>query len=337
MSAEHKQKLQIHRDTLVESMIPDDIFNDLIANKVLTTADVGRIKEKNTREAVNEGLLNNLIVRSDRAFYEFVRSLRKTLQGYLADLIDEQHSRPSRKQKRKRQIGELNVRLDCEEVLSSGKRKHQCSCKDVEEQILLMAKQAYQTIRRRDATPAAFEQFKKELSQTNDVIKDSMEIMNTLKMLCQHDNEIDGVYDGSVVFRIHCNSLSGLAEFWKFYLSGQLFELLQTGLVTKTLLKICHACSIRLQNKEVYLGKPPAAENLEFNQTRLLRSATKSLESVHFQKWQKGLPIYQDTEPRRAFKEMQRGWGGVGVVPSNILKSGDTEPGVSRGKSSNVT
>ncbi|KAJ8310995.1 hypothetical protein KUTeg_011440 [Tegillarca granosa] len=294
MSAEHKQKLQIHRDTLVESMIPDDIFNDLIANKVLTTADVGRIKEKNTREAVNEGLLNNLIVRSDRAFYEFVRSLRKTLQGYLADLIDEQHSRPSRKQKRKRQIGELNVRLDCEEVLSSRKQKRQCSCKDVEEQILLMAKQAYQTIRRRDATPAAFEQFKKELSQTNDVIKDSMEIMNTLKMLCQHDNELDGVYDGSVVFRIHCNSLTGLAEFWKFYLSGQLFELLQTGLVTKTLLKICHACSIRL------------------------RSATKSLESVHFQKWQKGLPIYQDTEPRRAFKEIMTNF--IIVVACDFFK-----------------
>ena len=109
MSKEHKSKLQTNRDTLVESMIPDDIFNDLIANKVLTTADVSRIKEKNTREAMNEELLNNLIRRSDRAFYEFVRSLHKTLQGYLADILDPLPKPPSKKrQKRKRQPGMLS-------------------------------------------------------------------------------------------------------------------------------------------------------------------------------------------------------------------------------------
>lgn len=106
MSKEHKSKLQSNRDTLVESMIPDDIFNDLIANKVLTTADVSRIKEKNTREAMNEELLNNLVRRSDRAFYEFVRSLHKTLQGYLADLLEDIPKPPSKKrQKRKRVPG----------------------------------------------------------------------------------------------------------------------------------------------------------------------------------------------------------------------------------------
>lgn len=46
-----------------------------------------------------------------------------------------------------------------------------CSCQEVEEQILTMAKEAYRNIRRRDATPAAFEQFRKELHQTNEIIK----------------------------------------------------------------------------------------------------------------------------------------------------------------------
>ena len=109
MSSEHKQKLQDNRGTLVDSMIPEDIFNDLIASKVISTADVGRIKEKNTREAINEELLNNLIRRSDRAFYEFVRSLRRTLQGYLADLLDDlpvpQKPLKKRSQKRKRKTG----------------------------------------------------------------------------------------------------------------------------------------------------------------------------------------------------------------------------------------
>lgn len=119
MSKEHKSKLQSTRDTLVESMIPDDIFNDLIANKVLTTADVSRIKEKNTREAMNEELLNNLVRRSDRAFYEFVRSLRKTLQGYLADLLDDPIPKiPSKKrQKRKRQPGRVFNYLNSTVVL----------------------------------------------------------------------------------------------------------------------------------------------------------------------------------------------------------------------------
>ena len=44
MSKEHKQKLQLHRHTLVDNMISDDIFNDLIASQVITTADVSRIK-----------------------------------------------------------------------------------------------------------------------------------------------------------------------------------------------------------------------------------------------------------------------------------------------------
>lgn len=100
MSAVHKQKLQEHRDTLVENMISEDIFNDLIANRILTTADVSRIKEKNTREAINEELLNNLIRRSDRAFTVFVSSLRKTLQGYLADLVEDKQKAKRRKRKR---------------------------------------------------------------------------------------------------------------------------------------------------------------------------------------------------------------------------------------------
>lgn len=54
MSAEHKQALRVNRDVLVENMTPDDIFNDLISKHILTTADVSRIKDKNTTEAINE-------------------------------------------------------------------------------------------------------------------------------------------------------------------------------------------------------------------------------------------------------------------------------------------
>ena len=61
-------------------------------------------QEKNTRESVNEELLNVLCRRSDRAFHVFAGSLRRTLQEYLADRIDPPSPTKSKK-KRKRQFG----------------------------------------------------------------------------------------------------------------------------------------------------------------------------------------------------------------------------------------
>ncbi|KAK3095163.1 hypothetical protein FSP39_010920 [Pinctada imbricata] len=249
MSKEHKQKLQQNRDTLVENLIPEDIFNDLIANKVLTTPEVGRIKEKNTRESINEELLDNLIRKSDRAFYEFVKSLRKTLQDHLADLIDDMirddRTRDDRnRSKRKRKTGELNISLDCEDISPVGRKKRVCTCAEVEEQILVMAKTAYQAIRRRDGTPASFEQFKKELRQTNEVIKESMEIMHTLKILCKH-GELDISY-GSVRFTLNCSSMRCVQNVWEMYQSGKLLALFQEKFVSRQLLKMCGARTIKL-------------------------------------------------------------------------------------------
>ena len=44
MSEKHKRAIQASRDVLVNNMLPDDIFNDLICQKILSTADVSRIK-----------------------------------------------------------------------------------------------------------------------------------------------------------------------------------------------------------------------------------------------------------------------------------------------------
>ncbi|OWF51729.1 uncharacterized protein LOC110448711 [Mizuhopecten yessoensis] len=324
MSMEHKMKLQHHRDTLVESLIPDDILNDLIANKVLLIGDVSRIKEKNTQEAMNEELLNNLGKRSDRAFYVFVKSLRKTLQGYLADLIDEPVPKPTlRKTKRKRQKAELNVSVDCESVLPLPKKKPQCSCQEVEEQILVMARTAYSTIRRRDNTPASFEQFKKELSQTNDIIKDTAEVMHTLKILCKHGDEISDISYGSVKFTIHCKSLRSVTSLWEMYRCGDLLELLQRGLITKTLLRKCQARDVRLRVRipeEEYLQCVKDLESDEHLSLEKFRKSVSSharvLRSKH-RDWEK-LSTTQDFDQgqtRYAFREIQR----------NVTSSGDAK------------
>ncbi|XP_061190134.1 uncharacterized protein LOC133197999 isoform X2 [Saccostrea echinata] len=311
MSKEHKQKLQLHRDTLVENMTPEDIFNDLIASQVISTADVSRIKEKMTREAMNEELLNNLIRRSDRAYYEFVKSLRKTLQGHLADLLDESSTRQRRTPKRKRQTGEINIAVDVEDISPApGRKKPTCSCGEVEEQILIMAKTAYKAIRRRDNTPASFEQFKKELSQTNEIVKESMEIMHTLKILCKH-GDLDISY-GSVIFSIRCNSLMCIQEIWMMYKSGSLQSLLQRTFVTRSLLRICSVKSVRLRvqiSETEYkkcLREIGGRESKTLKSCRVLRSASQMSENVVPQAKNRSPYFDSSSRKRKAFTEIEK-------------------------------
>lgn len=146
--------------------------------------------------------------------------------------------------------GELSINVDCEDVGPlPNKKKPLCSCQEVEEQILIMAKTAYLAIRRRDTTPASFEQFKKELSQTNDILRESMEVMNTLKMLCEHGRTMSNISNGSIKFSLLCHSIDGAKDLWEKYSDGQLQDSFQQGLVTKTLLKACHAKWVKLRVK----------------------------------------------------------------------------------------
>ncbi|XP_005105349.3 uncharacterized protein LOC101861459 [Aplysia californica] len=243
MSQRHKQILRSNRDVLVENMTPDDIFNDLISKHIFSNADVSRIKERNTVEAINEELLNLLVRRSDRAFHVFVASLRRTLQGWLANRIDP--AVPG-KNKRKRRTGEVNVNVDCQEVTPSSKKKYTCTCHEVEEQILQMARGAFANIRRRDTSASAHEQFRKELQQTNDIIRDSLEIMNTLKLLCKH-GELTNLSTGSIRFTILCKSLLACHSLWEEYKSGLLLSTFQEGFITKSLLRACGAKKISLR------------------------------------------------------------------------------------------
>lgn len=143
-------------------------------------------------------------------------------------------------------VGDLNISVNCEEVSSlPARKKPTCSCGEVEEQILIMAKTAYKAIRRRDNTPASFEQFKKELSQTNEIVKESMEIMHTLKILCKH-GDLDISY-GSVIFCIRCKSLACVHEIWKMYSSGSLQSLFQKTFVTTDLLEKFCVTKVRLK------------------------------------------------------------------------------------------
>ena len=65
-------------------------------------------------------------------------------------------------------------------------RKSNCACTEMEKHFMEMATSAYKSIRRYDGTINSFEQFKEELTQTNQVIKDSMELLQNVRRLCVH-------------------------------------------------------------------------------------------------------------------------------------------------------
>ncbi|XP_050397726.1 kinesin-related protein 4 isoform X2 [Patella vulgata] len=326
MSAHHKQKIQKNRDVLVENMIPDDIFNDLIACKILTTADVGRIKKKSsTRESINEELVNNLVLKSDRAFYVFTKALRKTLQEYLANLLDPP---PKKKKKRKRQQKEMNISVDVEDVAQVNSKQPTCSCQEVEEQILLLSKNAYKTIRRRDQSAAAFEQFRKELAQTNAVIKDSMEIMNTLKILCRH-GDLNGVFRGSVKFTILISSVEALNDLWTMFKSGKLLSVLQSSLITDNMKKYFLVKDIRLGvriSEEEYkacLGEFIQGPAVNINRRKTEKSNTVSSQDcpcfdIENSPSPKSFPLHSG--PRRAFSEIIIRSQEVPSVYSDLIK-----------------
>jgi len=61
-----------------------------------------------------------------------------------------------------------------------------CTCAIMEKQFLEMAESAYRSVRRIDASPRGFEQFRRELIQTNEVMKDSLDVLKNIRSFCEH-------------------------------------------------------------------------------------------------------------------------------------------------------
>ncbi|XP_046334841.2 uncharacterized protein LOC124117145 isoform X1 [Haliotis rufescens] len=100
MTEENKQAILDNRVDLTNDITPDEVFNDLIADGIITVTEVKRIQIKNTREAMNEELLNYLVRRCDRGFRVFVNSLKKTGQDHLAKRLNTPSQRLGLKRKK---------------------------------------------------------------------------------------------------------------------------------------------------------------------------------------------------------------------------------------------
>lgn len=83
-------------------------------------------------------------------------------------------------------IKSIQVRLHNQEPETEVKRPMNCTCAIMEKQFLEMAESAYRSVRRYDASPRGFEQFRLELIQTNEAMKDSMEVLKNIRSFCEH-------------------------------------------------------------------------------------------------------------------------------------------------------
>ncbi|XP_067653548.1 uncharacterized protein [Haliotis asinina] len=106
MTEENKQAILDNRVDLTNDMTPDEVFNDLIADRIVTVTEVKRIQNKDTREAMNEELLNYLVRRCDRGYRVFVDSLKKTGQDHLAKRLNTPSQRLGHKRKK---LKSLNI------------------------------------------------------------------------------------------------------------------------------------------------------------------------------------------------------------------------------------
>jgi hypothetical protein len=60
----------------------------------------------------------------------------------------------------------------------------------MERQFLQMAENAYKNIRRHDTSADGFAQFRKELTETNSILKESLTVLNNMKEFCEHKSII---------------------------------------------------------------------------------------------------------------------------------------------------
>ena len=88
MTEQHVSLLELHRQNIAASMIPDkDLLASLLANSVLTPDLHKFVYSQPSRAQQIESLLQVLPLRGDKAFETFRMALRKSGQPWLAEQI----------------------------------------------------------------------------------------------------------------------------------------------------------------------------------------------------------------------------------------------------------
>ncbi|CAL1529963.1 unnamed protein product [Lymnaea stagnalis] len=82
--------------------------------------------------------------------------------------------------------------IPCDQVMLTPSREpsddscEDCHCAIIEKCVLQMAENAYKRIKKLDATPEDFERFRKELATTNDLLRQSLVNISSIRNICHH-------------------------------------------------------------------------------------------------------------------------------------------------------
>ena len=110
-----------------------------------------------------------------------------------------------------------------------------CTCTKIENEILQMARDAYKNLRCQGNTNKSFQQFEKELHETNYKIFDTIKVLGSIKSICKHERDILSISTGSVIFTIRCPTLFSLDELWELCISRGLERQMNEDFLTQDL------------------------------------------------------------------------------------------------------
>ncbi|XP_060075209.1 uncharacterized protein LOC132554894 [Ylistrum balloti] len=236
--APHQYKHRVPRES-ARDRIPDDIASFLVMSKFCTAEDIISFNEKDklcprdvqdyrlTRDWMMARHVTGNYRQSDDFNVRPQEEYGSRLQIPTRQVSYQAPSPPQRKRNR----GEVDIRMVCEDFRLSDKTKNfrfaddaakNCQCANVENEILEMARDAFAKIRRKDDSAEAHDQFGKELQETKSRIYQAFDILSGVKAICKHERTVVDMFSGSVVFRVRCPTVFALDNLWDSYQSGDL-------------------------------------------------------------------------------------------------------------------
>ncbi|KAH9489399.1 hypothetical protein Btru_056223 [Bulinus truncatus] len=141
-----------------------------------------------------------------------------------------------------RQDNEIDVRIEVTDSLRLSERLEQiyqandrsCECARIEQEILSKAIELFKEL----CDPSKrYDNWKIALRDTNNVIRDSLEVADAIRQVCCHGRTVTDVLHGSVILRLKCRTLMSVVDLCHKHSSGDLHRLLCTILCTHVHLK----------------------------------------------------------------------------------------------------
>ncbi|GFS02721.1 hypothetical protein ElyMa_004614400 [Elysia marginata] len=134
----------------------------------------------------------------------------------------------------RRREDEVDIRLEVVDIMqetsqlshrleeSQKSADRQCECARVEREILATARELF---RRLCTEVESRGNWSDEIRSTSHVIRDALDLTDSLRVLCRHGRRVQDVLPGSIIIRVRCPTLTSLVDLCDLQKSGELQNL----------------------------------------------------------------------------------------------------------------